>query len=619
MKKLFVLLTALLMVTAVFSNVVNPDTYFNATIGEPDTLDVHQAYDTASSEVIFNVYENLVEYDGESMSKFLPRLSTEVPSVDNGYLKDDGKTYVFHIRKGVKFHNGNDLTPSDVEYTFERALLADPSAGPLWMVFEALFGSGTYDVESMVKKYAGVAYKDMFDAKGNILPKYKDTLINFYKDVIDPVVEVKGDDVYIHLAAPFAAFLNIIAQGSSWGAILDKEWSASIGLWDGNPDGWWKYHDWKKEDSPLYAKTNGTGPFMLESWDRTQQRVTLVRNDNYWRTPAKLKKVIIAGIDEWSTRKAMLEKGEADQISTPAEFLSQVEQNPDVFVKRGLSSVSITALSFNWSVKADSKYIGSGKFDGQGIPTNFFEDQNVRLGFAYSFDYQAFIKEVLDGEGYQTPTVLPQGFLGYNDNLPKFKFDLKLATKYFKRAYRGKLWQRGFKMTILYNTGNKARQKSAEILRDNLKKINPKFDCEVKGVQWPTFLDARKNGKMPVYIIGWLADYPDPHNFIFTYYDSNGDYGSYYGANFAEFANKPQPDFGAKSLNKMIEDAAKHPDPSVRQKLYEQIQKFVNKYAVSMPLYQPYGSRVQRKWVKGWVRNPIWPGTNYYPLYKSDK
>jgi len=155
MKKfVFILLVGLLSVFA-FSQVKNPDMIFDATLSEPDTLDPHHAYDTASGEVIFNVYDNLIAYDGGSMTDFIPMLSTVVPSVENGYLRDDGTTYVFPIRKGVKFHNGNDLTPEDVEYTFERGILYDPAAGPMWMLIEPIFGAFT--VRDLVEEYVGAS------------------------------------------------------------------------------------------------------------------------------------------------------------------------------------------------------------------------------------------------------------------------------------------------------------------------------------------------------------------------------------------------------------------------------------------------------------------------------
>ncbi|MGB9615440.1 MAG: ABC transporter substrate-binding protein, partial [Fervidobacterium sp.] len=113
MKKCLVVLFGVLAVVLTLA-AFDPTVYVEATIGEPDTLDPHLAYDTASGEVLFNVYENLIAYKGRSVSEFEPRLATEVPTVKNGLIKDGGKTYVFPIRKGVKFHNGNPLTPEDV-------------------------------------------------------------------------------------------------------------------------------------------------------------------------------------------------------------------------------------------------------------------------------------------------------------------------------------------------------------------------------------------------------------------------------------------------------------------------------------------------------------------------
>jgi len=62
-----------------------------------DTLDPALAYDTASAEIIQNVYETLVFYDGEATDKFVPMLAEEMPTVS-----EDGTVYTFKIRSGVK-------------------------------------------------------------------------------------------------------------------------------------------------------------------------------------------------------------------------------------------------------------------------------------------------------------------------------------------------------------------------------------------------------------------------------------------------------------------------------------------------------------------------------------
>ncbi|MGC8820845.1 MAG: ABC transporter substrate-binding protein [Fervidobacterium sp.] len=616
MKKCLVVLFGVLAVVLTLA-AFDPTVYVEATIGEPDTLDPHLAYDTASGEVLFNVYENLIAYKGRSVSEFEPRLATEVPTVKNGLIKDGGKTYVFPIRKGVKFHNGNPLTPEDVEYSFERGLLYDPEGGPMWMLWYALFGVHSRD--EALEEFVGKPVSEIFDAKtGEPKAEYKQKLVDFYKQVVDPAIEVQGDNVVIKLVRPYAPFMNIIAQSAHWAAILDKETCIKLGLWDGKAETWWKWKDMQKEQSPLYSTAIGTGPYKFVEWDRKQQKVTLVANENYWREPAKIKKVIIWGIDEWSTRKSMLEKGDADSIAVVLEYLDQLRGNKDIQIIENIPTLSVTVLAFNWSVNPSSKYVGSGKLDGNGINPDFFSDVYARKAVAAAINYDALIRDVLKGFGKRIPTALPEGLLGFDPSLPLYKFNLQEVQKNLKLAWNGQAWAKGFKFSVAYNQGNTARQRVAEMVKMYLEMAAPgKAKIDVQPLQWPTFLDSTKRGELPVFILGWLADYPDPDNFIFTYYHSNGDYSGRQGENFRKFVSAPRKELGGKSLDQLIEEAAAETDPQVRAKLYIQIQKFVIDNCISVPVYQPVGVRVQRTWVKGWFDNPMRPGMDFYSVYKQ--
>ena len=271
MKKILVLtwlLVFVLGISVAFAEIKNPDTYVYLHIGEPDTLDPGYAYDNASGEVLTYIYENLISYDGVNLQKFIPILATEIPTVENGLIQDNGTTYRFPIREGVKFHNGNDFTPEDVEYTFERNILFDPANGPQWMIIEALFDSQTLD--ELVADKIGTPLTEMVDENGNLInPDDAAKLIEFYQQVIDPVIEVQDNSVVFHLVRPFAPFLYILPKHAYWSNILDKETCVEWGCWDGNADGWWKHYNVKKESSPIYDKANGTGPFKFTEWDRT--------------------------------------------------------------------------------------------------------------------------------------------------------------------------------------------------------------------------------------------------------------------------------------------------------------------------------------------------------------
>ncbi|MEA1993306.1 MAG: ABC transporter substrate-binding protein, partial [Euryarchaeota archaeon] len=77
--------------------VKNPDTIVRYSIGDARGLDPADAYDTGSSEVLFQVYENLVKVEGDDAVTIEPGLATDWE------VSEDGKTWTFHLREGVKF------------------------------------------------------------------------------------------------------------------------------------------------------------------------------------------------------------------------------------------------------------------------------------------------------------------------------------------------------------------------------------------------------------------------------------------------------------------------------------------------------------------------------------
>jgi peptide/nickel transport system substrate-binding protein len=615
-KVLCMLLTILLVmtfVTSVNAQGEDPERMIYATIGGPETLDPAWCYDTASGEIIYHVYDNLIAYDGESLSEFVPMLALQVPSDKNGLIKYGGLDYIFPIRYGVRFHNGTILTPEDVEYSFERGLIFDRAGGPMWMILEPLLGVGS--IEDLAASVAGVEnYADMFNEEDELLPEYQDAMIRVYTDYVDRAVEVQGNNVVFHLAQPYAPFMNILAHAGAWAAIINKDWSIEQGAWDGQANTWWNYHDPANEEDPLYSVTNGTGPFVMTRWV-PEETLILERFEDYWRGPAKLREVVYQYVNEWTTRKLMLQRGDADMVYVPITNIKEVETMEGVEVITGLPTLSNVVSSMPWTLNAEGNAnLGSGQLDGEGIPPDFFSDIHVRKGFSYLFPYDIMIEKAQYGQAIRNPGPIPKGLLGYTDDPELFYgFDLEKAKEEFQQAWDGELWEKGCKFNIFYNEGNDVRKTACDMLSTYAKIVNPKFELTPIGVQWSSYLKQFLAEQLPIYTIGWLADYPDPHNWAPTYLGTNGTYSGYYGEAYTEWAKE--------NIDPLIEKAMKSTDLEERASIYKELTQLAHDQAVALYLYQPIGHHVQRDWVKGWYYNAMISGlpagADFYAVYKE--
>ncbi|NLL48559.1 MAG: ABC transporter substrate-binding protein [Firmicutes bacterium] len=598
---LIVLLLTLSLSVSVFA--FDPETFvYVGGAGGPQTLDPAAAYDTASGEIIHHVYDNLFEYVDGDLDKIGPMLATEVPTVANGLMSEDGRTVRVPIRQGVTFHDGSVLTAEDVKYSFVRGMLADPAGGPMWMFFEPLLG-----VQTMGDVIALAGGSSDFVEINEVDP----AILRKAYDLVDATMEVDGNDIIFHLVDPYPPFINILAKGGSWSSIVSGDWMKANGAWDGNPDTWAKWYDQALEEMVLYDKANGTGPFKLQTWDKSGAQVLLTRFDEYWRGPAQLKSAVIKNIPEFSTRLLMLRAGDADGIYVGQQDLPQVRSIPNVAVVEGLPQVTNTVLFFSFTIpiEGNEDLVGSGKLDGNGIPSDFFADINVRKAFGYSFDYEAYLNEVALGAGEIPKGPFPQSLPYVNTDQEYFSHNLNQATEYFKQAFDGELWEKGFKVGIVYNTGNDARKTALEILEYNIERINPKFQVDVIGLEWATVLDRLRSASLPVFVMGWLMDFPDTHNFAVPFMHSSGT--------FAGFCGQGLIDLAKEQFDELIAAGIKATDPAEREKIYFELQRLYVDLAVGMPFMEATTHRVMRDWVQGFEYCPAYSAQ--YDLYYISK
>lgn len=576
MKKCILLLLAVLLVSACAKQDMK-DTLVVAHKGEMESLDPVYSYDGVTHGLLINVYDTLLKFDGASLTDLLPSVSAAVPSKDNGLISADGRTYTFPIRKGIKFQGGEDLTPEDVRYSLLRFLLSDVSGGPSSLLLEPILGVSSTRND-----------------KGEIIVDFKEAA---------HAVRVEGDNVVVTLKRPFAPFLSIVAR---WGYIVSKEWAVSHGAWDGTEETWKKFNNFAKDSSPFFAAANGSGPFSVARWDIAAKRLTLAANENYFAGAPKLKLIHMLTVDEPSTLRLMLETGDADVAEISTKFAEQIKGNPEVTLYDNLprlrtDPVIFFTLDINMQANPD---VGSGKLDGQGIPADFFADKNLRQAFEYAFDYESFLKESMGGRGERAIGPAPAGLVKYDKNFKRYSFDLKKAEELFKKAWGGEVWKKGFKFTITYNTSGDMRQIASEILKRNVESLNPKFQIDLRGVTWPSFLEKTAKRQMPVWARGWVADYADAHNFYFPFLHSQGRYA------LSQGYKNPQVD-------KLIEQAVSETNFAKRSALYKQVHNLMHEDAMQIYTVHPTGLWAMRKNVKGFTDNPVYMGIYFYPMFKE--
>jgi len=255
-----------------------------------------------------------------------------------------------------------------------------------------------------------------------------------------------------------------------------------------------------------------------------------------------------------------------------------------------------------------SEYIGSGQLDGDGIPVDFFTDLDVRKGFSYAFDWDIYITDAMNGEAVQRGSPVVEGLYGYDPDTPMYSLNLTKAETHLKAAWDGKVWEKGFKMTLLYNVGNVPRKIACEILAENLASINEKFQVSVLPLAWPVFLSKLYGGDMPMFLVGWQPDYPHADNFIVPFMHSQGVFAGWQY-------------YGYPELDDMITAAFQDTNPVTQQAKYAAIQQRYYDDAPGIVLAQPIVRRYFTHHIDGFYYNPI--ESSYagriYDLTKSDQ
>jgi peptide/nickel transport system substrate-binding protein len=580
--------------------VQNPDTIVENRINAPDTLDPATEYWLPGAGIIQNVYEQLLFFKGDKADQVVPWLA------ESYEVSPDGLTYTFHLRSGITFTDGTPFDANAVYFSIMRSLIIDDPNGPSWSIAQVMCGGANYS-----KQYnnAGPSAPDGYG------PKYTraqlDDLLNAKPvEVIDPMT------VAIHLERPYAGWPLIMAYAIT--AIVSP--TAFKAHWTAPTDGTPYLEgitpgDYHNQLNPWPAENMvGTGPYMLKSWDKATNIVTLVRNENYWGGPFKrgiapvANVVIKAGINV-NTRVLNLKEGGADlggmtcdgidnfpggtifQFVDKDIWFSQhklVSLSPDiqVFPKDGLWALFNTqAVTFN------QKIVGP---DRKLLPFQPFADVRIRKAFVLSFNRTAYLHDVLQDLAKPASQIVPPGMFGHDPTMQPTPYDPQTAKALLLDAGANPIKpDNAFSpanpktIDIIYNLGNEAREVAATMIATTINSYASETGlyAKVTGLPEAQQLAERRAHRANLFFMGWWVDYVDPDDFLVPFASGTAGF-------FPMFSSYNNPE-----VNNLIDEQAKITDPAQRREMIIRIDRMVNDDWQYLWLYFGTTYTISRSWL----------------------
>jgi oligopeptide transport system substrate-binding protein len=472
------------------------------------SLDPPRQFDSASAELVMNVYDTLLEYHYLARPyRVAPNLVTELPE-----KQADGKTYVFRLKRGIRFHDdpyfeggvGRELVADDAIYSIKR------------------FADANVNVKSWVLMAGFVAGLDGFRAKTRELGQGVDYDAHDVAGL--RVIDSHTFEVEFARESPLALFPFAMTSLS----IVPREAVE-------------KYGD------EFASHPVGTGPFFIKQFSRRGTMI-LARNPNYH------------GVYPSEGSPGDAKRGLLAAAGKPTPFLDEIhmplieEQQPAMLkFRRGeIDWIGINKDDFpNMAYKAEDGSFhlkdefaqlyhsyAAPQLSAEYIVFNLKDplvgaNKALRQAIAWAIDTPGYIDLLLNGRGLPLSTIVPHPIAGSQNDVD---FDYYHQDKEKAKA---KLAEAGFpngeglpELLIEYRSATKDSRQSFEFLRNELADVGIRAKANFS--TFSAFLRKIETGNFQISGSGWAADYPDGENFYQLVYGPNQTPGP----NASTFANE---------------------------------------------------------------------------------
>ncbi len=511
------------------------------------SMDPALANDTDSIPFVRMIFQPLLQYDDGV--NLVPLIAETMPT-----LSADGKTYIFHIRKGVHFSNGRELTADDFVYSWTRVL--DPATlSPGRTYIAKMIAGGQEYIDWKLVEEKRNAGKELSDEERKA-PR------------AETVSGLRAPDAYtleVELVHPDATFPYVLAM--PYFAAVPREVVEDPRIAP------------KDRTAEFSIHPVGTGPFLLKEWRRSLS-MRLEHDPNYWdrdHVPALQALEVKFGLDDL-TKQMMFERGELDLMDRiPSAAYVRLKHDPRW-------QPYIEKLVFNGAYYLFMN-CGMQPFTGEnGV--------KVRKAFCCALDKDRIAR--ITNDRYVAGTgIVPPDMPGYKSQVVGYSYDPEKAKMLLAEAG----YPNGLPdvLTLWVSNEDAIGPRIAEVIQQDLAAVGVKV--EINPVNFDVLQAATgKPQTAPLAFSGWYQDYPDPSDFLDILFSKKSITDS--DCNNLSFYHSDQAD-------QLMDAGGQERDPAKRMELYAEAEKVVVDDAPVVPLVNTQEIWLHQPWVRGFHIHPV--------------
>ncbi len=488
----------------------------------PLTMDPGVSTDAQSSQYIRQIFSGLVRLNADL-----------IPESDlaTWEVSEDGTVYTFTIKDGAQFHDGTPVTAQDFIFSWERALNRNlpPVGGSAASYLDDIVGAKAY--------HAGEADS-----------------VTGLEAVDDSTLVVTIDEAKSYFVSKLTHASAYVVLQSNVPEVPDPRLVEEEETGEEEDTAGSEETDEEDIPDPWYYTAIGTGPYRLAHYEQSRA-AHLTAFENYLGPSHSIGNLVFRFHAGLSTE--MVEEGFVDATtrlgSGDYDFLVE-EESPLVDRITQTDALSVQYLAFN-------------TVTGPNDTKAPFSDPDVRRAFLWAVDREAIFEEHAASGVKIAHGFMPPGLPGYDENIAEIRYDPAAAKQLLDSTEFGQLDED--ERVIVVAGGGDLSDIDRAIFTQWQDNLGVRIRYQSIGNAYFYALPQVVEAGFGIYEYGWLADYPDPHNFLDVLFHTespNNDGKS-----------------GSAAIDELLEQARTAGEGRLEQ--YREVERRMIQEAVAFPLF----------------------------------